>query len=378
MRCFVISLVREKKLRLHINREFYSQTIPFDFYENWLLGSHKMNVIESVGLNGDSDSMLVFENTYYSLFLYLLCDEYWQKRDFLIFGDRISFDMLTRLKKHANVLDESYRFMPRPMPKFQNNPFEYMTRKRQQKQLFAKYDACIGNVREINNWLIEIKRIQIEDGTLTRNELTFGGKKRGVFEAFFEYLFLKEPHKTDRINKFVIAAEVKPLPQFAGKVAIIDFFALWQNKSAQERVVILDVFDVELSQFSAITSEFSILFTQPWSESANFDYAESKKVNGYKRLIEELSIDESELVIKPHPREVTDYQHYFPEAIVLKASFPSELMPLLNVSVNKVVSLSSTAGSCFKGRSNEIIYARAPEYFDMPQKMKDSINRLDL
>ena len=335
-----------------------------------------MNVLNQVGVN--SERVLVFENTYYSLFLYLLCDDHWSQRDFLIFGDRISKETLVRLKKHANVLQECADFMPRPMPKMQKSPLQYIARKHQQKQLFSQYDVCIGNAREINNWQIEIKRIQIEDGTSTRNELTLGGKKRGVFDTFFESMFLKEPHKIDRIDKFVIATELIPQPQFEGKVTAVDFFSLWQGKSAEEQAVILDVLDVDAAQFNAITNEFSILFTQPWSESANYDYTENNKIAGYRQLIESLGLDESRLVIKPHPREATDYSIHFPKATVLKASFPSELMPILNVRVNKVVSLNSTAGSCFDGFCEEVIYARAPDYFQFPKKLADHINNMKL
>lgn len=337
-----------------------------------------MNVLERVNIDSDKQSILIFENTYYSLFLYLLCDSNWTQRDFLIFGDRISYDTLTRLKQHANVLDESYRFMPRPMPKIHKSPLAYFSRKQQQKRLFTQYDVCIGNPREINNWLIDIKRIQIEDGTSTRNELTFGGKKRGVFDIFFESLLLKEPRKIDRIDTFVIAAAVAPLAKFEGKVETVNFFSLWQNKSPAEQAAILDVLNVDASQFNAINKQFSVLFTQPWSESPSYDYDEASKVEGYRKLVETLGVAPSQLVIKPHPREETDYSQYFPEATVLKASFPSELMPILNVHVDKVITLNSTAGSCFDGFCNEVIYARAPDYFKFPKKLADHINNMKL
>ncbi|MCL1049766.1 glycosyltransferase family 52 protein [Shewanella abyssi] len=329
-----------------------------------------MNVLESVGVR--TDNILVFESTYYSLFLYLLCDDAWRGRDFLIFGDRISIESLERLKKYANVLDESYLYMPRPMPTMLKNPFNYVARKIAQKKLFAMYEYCIGHARQINNWLVETKRIQIEDGTATHYELTHGDKKRGLFDI----ISLKEPQKVDRIDKFIVAKDLKPLEQFEGKVVTIDFFQLWKHKSPEQKNEILDVFDVDASQFNLINQGCSVLFTQPLSEIN--DYAEVKKINGYKKLVQELLIEESDLVIKPHPREVTDYKLHFPGAIILKASFPCELMPLLNVRVDKVISLSSTAGSCFLGFCNEIIYAKAPTYFDMPQKLQDSINKFDL
>ncbi|WP_299809570.1 glycosyltransferase family 52 [uncultured Shewanella sp.] len=329
-----------------------------------------MNVLEKIGVS--TDRVLVFESTYYSLFLYLLCDPNWREKDFLIFGDRISIEFIERLKNFTKVLEDSYQFIPKPMPKILNNPYNYISRKIAQKKLFSQYDICIGHARQINNWLIDIKRIQIEDGTATHYELAHGDKKRGLVDI----LCLKEPNKVSRIDHFVVSKPIHLLPAFEGKVVVIDFFKLWAGKDFKQQSEILDIFNVAASDFSLIDQTCSILFTQPWSESNN--YTEIKKVNGYRRLVQELGVDPSKLVIKPHPREVTDYQHHFPEAIILKSSFPCELMPILNVRVNKVISLSSTAGNCFDGFCEEIIYAGAPDYFEMPPKLRHSITKLGL
>lgn len=331
-----------------------------------------MNVLEHIGIN--TDRVLVFENTYFSLFLYLVCDDDWKEKDFLIFGDRIAKSTLSRLEKYATVLEESEQFMPKPMPKLKHGVFTYFKRKREQHKLFAKYELCIGNAREVNNWAIRTPRVQIEDGTSTRNALVYGDRTRGLLGL----LTLKEPKKMAKINKFIMAERVHhPLKQFADKIEVVDFFSLWEKKSLTAKAEILDVLDVDAQQFNSIDANYSILFTQPWSEITE-GYSEENKVAGYKRLVEEMGIEEESLVIKPHPREQTDYSRHFAKAIVLKPSFPSELMPILNVKVNKVISLNSTAGSCFNGFCREVVYARAPSYFEFPKKLADYINNMKI
>ncbi|WP_108945127.1 glycosyltransferase family 52 [Shewanella halifaxensis] len=331
-----------------------------------------MSVLKRIGVN--TENILVFENTYFSLFLYLVCDDNWKRRDFLIFGDRIAPATLTRLRKYANVLQQSEQFMPKPMPRIKHGVRHYFGRKRAQKSLFEQYDLCIGNVREINNWTIKVPRIQIEDGISTRNALVKGDRNRGILGL----LLLKEPEKMAKIDRFVMAEQIKhPLDKFASKIEWVDFFALWEQKSIADKADILDVLDVDVAQFNEIDVNYSILFTQAWSEITE-GYSEQDKVAGYQQLVKELKIDETRLVIKPHPKEKTDYSRYFPKAIILKPSFPSELMPLLNVRVDKVVSVASTACACFKGFANEIVYVRAPEYFAFPRKLADHLNQLNL
>ncbi|PKH58253.1 hypothetical protein CXF83_02165 [Shewanella sp. Choline-02u-19] len=344
---------------------------------SWVTGSYKlMSKFNMTTIINDDAKVLVFENTYYSLFLFMLCDSDWKKRDYLIFGDRMSVHSLHRLKKYACVLDESLEYMPKPMPRLGQNPLVYVQKKLQQKNLFNAYSTCIGNVKDINNWLVSVPRVQIEDGTSTRNELTLGARNRGFANALAKLLVLKEPVRISRVEKFIVAAEIDAKEEYQSKISSVDMFKLWLEKTSVEKTEILDVFGIDATAFDSINSQFNLLFTQPWSE--DFAYTEAQKIRGYKMLIEELGMDELKLVIKPHPRETTDYNKYFPDSVILNSSFPSELITMLNVRVHRVVSLNSTACSCFGNYSDEVIYARAPAYFEFPKKLADRINNMKL
>ena len=119
-----------------------------------------------------------------------------------------------------------------------------------------------------------------------------------------------------------------------------------------------------------------MLLTQPLNEDNNC--TEEDKIKGYALLLKEHAFSETHLIIKPHPKENTDYQKYFPNATIIDKDFPIELMVLLNINVNNVITLFSTAASIFNDNSNNIIYSRAPSYFNFKEKYIKKINSLNL
>ncbi|WP_415668919.1 glycosyltransferase family 52, partial [Vibrio rarus] len=137
---------------------------------------------------------------------------------------------------------------------------------------------------------------------------------------------------------------------------------------------ILNFFDVKISDFNQINNSFSVLFTQPFSES-RIDYSENSKIEGYKQILCKLGISEKLLVIKPHPAEKTRYRDYFPDSIIIESTFPAELMPLLGVKVNKVVTVTSSAAKSFEGKCDEIIHTKADDCFNFPKKLADGLER---
>lgn len=320
---------------------------------------------------------LIFENTYYSLFLYTLYDPNWKVQDYLLWGDRFTTEAVEHMSLHINVLSTSFSYMPRVIPKLNKDPINYFKRKIEQKNIFKKYPTCIGNVREINNWLITIKRIQIDDGSGTWNELIKGPKSRTKLDVLSQGLVLKEANKIQRTDKFILSKNINALEKFKSKIKVIDLFSLWNDKTSKEQKDILSLFDVNYQNFINITEDFCILFTQPWSESRN-DYSEQDKIDGYKHYVESLGIDFNKLVIKPHPAEKTDYALHFPGALVIKASFPAELMPILGVTVDKVLTVTSTAGNCFKGHCSEILYAKGSHFFNFPADLVSWLNKVHI
>jgi hypothetical protein len=54
-------------------------------------------------------------------------------------------------------------------------------------------------------------------------------------------------------------------------------------------------------------------------------------------------IDKSKLVIKPHPRESTDYSFFFPDICVFTLKIPIQLLDMLGVRFKIAYTVSSSA-----------------------------------
>jgi hypothetical protein len=101
------------------------------------------------------------------------------------------------------------------------------------------------------------------------------------------------------------------------KVCKLPLYENFKSISTAEREIILQVFGVPVNNSNS--SKRSLLVTQPFSEDGFV--SEQKKISIYKKLIK------SDTVIKPHPREVTDYSCHFTNE-VMQYDVPLELYVL--------------------------------------------------
>lgn len=132
------------------------------------------------------------------------------------------------------------------------------------------------------------------------------------------------------------------------KVVIISMKDLWDRSTASKRQLILDAFGVEDTDIAALKEVKNILLTQPLSEDGLL--SETEKIDLYKHLIRDNNI--KDLLIKPHPRETTDYAKYFPECKVFTKTVPIELFQLVGTTFEKVYSINSTAAYNIANNSN--------------------------
>ena len=81
---------------------------------------------------------------------------------------------------------------------------------------------------------------------------------------------------------------------------------------------------------------------------------EKEKINLYKEIVKEM--DEDSLLIKVHPREITDYKKHFPESYVLSEPFPAELLRFNEIQFEKVITLFSTAANDYLDSESELVF----------------------
>lgn len=123
------------------------------------------------------------------------------------------------------------------------------------------------------------------------------------------------------------------------KVEVINIHQLWKNKTKEEQDEILFLLSVDKNKLENLKHKSIVLFTQPLSEDNVL--TEEEKIALYKTIIG--NYDQEKLVIKTHPRETTNYRNYFPNIEVFSENYPSEILDVLGIRFEKVVTIFSTA-----------------------------------
>lgn len=129
------------------------------------------------------------------------------------------------------------------------------------------------------------------------------------------------------------------------KVKIVNFQLLWDKCEMSKKDRIFQYFGIDHNIREKMSNVSKILFTQPLSEDGAI--SEDEKINIYKKII-----STSNLAIKPHPRELTDYHKYFPGLVIIDSKIPVEFLLILQVKLSDVYTIFSTAALNFLSCSN--------------------------
>lgn len=123
------------------------------------------------------------------------------------------------------------------------------------------------------------------------------------------------------------------------KVEYIDIHSLWKKKTEEEKKWIRRFFNFRQSNLELLESKKIILFTQPLSEDKVM--TEEEKIEIYRKILEKENV--KDVVIKMHPRELTEYDKHFMGISILQERTPFELYLLHGLKDKKVITLFSTA-----------------------------------
>lgn len=127
--------------------------------------------------------------------------------------------------------------------------------------------------------------------------------------------------------------------ELKSKVELVNLKEIWNNKNEIQKKNILSLFNLNTIN-SMIYNRKIILLTQPLSEDRVL--TEKEKVNIYNIILKKY--DYNDVIIKPHPRETTNYEDFFNGVLVIEKNIPFELILLLNQEVaEKVITIFSSA-----------------------------------
>lgn len=302
---------------------------------------------------------LVMINTVYSLFIDILLNHSWKKNIYVF--DRENFNEKDLDFFYKNKLNFT-TFVPiKKDKKIIKNVCNYF------KYIISIIKIIIyilkENIKIINGsdsvlplslkFKLEFQYL-IEDGMLNYK---LPKDRNDIKKKIIDFLLLRpinyKPFGYSKNIKKIYLTGLAPIPEeIKAKVEIINLKELWNKKTKEEKEEILDIFNFNENIINTIKNKKNILFTQPLSEDGFI--SEEEKVNLYKRIIS--NYKKEELVIKTHPREKTNYKEYFPNVEILNQSFPAELLDLLDINFEKVITIFSTAALNFSKNAEMDFY----------------------
>lgn len=270
-------------------------------------------------------NVLVFENTIYSLLLYMLYDKDWSNKTYLIFGNRIDKQVINNLSKKVKAI----KYQPDYVINKRKNIIKYYLKKLSNYFFFRKFDYCYGNVKNINTTYYKSNSTQLEDGLLTWFDINSD-----------------LDNKNNTSKKYLLNGIFKSVDCYQ----FINIKERWGALSYNEKNDICSIFNFDSNIINNLKD--NLLITQPLSEDGFL--SEEGKIAVYRKILMENDINLNNLTIKPHPREVSDYHHYFPHSFVISKVFPYELLAFFGANIKKIITLYSSGLDLFDSHSDVI------------------------
>lgn len=183
------------------------------------------------------------------------------------------------------------------------------------------------------------KIIILEDGLLNYTFIPNNKNFKCLRKLLFGSLSSENPLGYSRNVECMFLTGVKEIPKvLSPKVHVVDYVKIWMSSSDEKKQYIAKVFGITKEVIEVFTGSPKVLFTQPLSEDKLITVDE--KISIYKRIVDSVGDD---LIIKTHPREVTNYKALFPNNIVFDKPVPLELLSLVGIHFGEVFTLFSSS-----------------------------------
>lgn len=180
------------------------------------------------------------------------------------------------------------------------------------------------------------------DSKLIKRKIRFSFKNKILGGTF---VLDKSRYGISRSISKIYLSGIKTIPkEIESKVEVLKLKKLWEKTNKEEKIKILKIFSITEEELEKLKKRKVVLITQTISEDT--DITEKEKIDIYKKIIK--NYNENEIIIKPHPREITDYKKYFNNIEVLRKDIPMELISFLINNLEEVITLFSTSAFEFK------------------------------
>ena len=144
--------------------------------------------------------------------------------------------------------------------------------------------------------------------------------------------------------KVVYLTEENHSPILNNKTVIINSLDnLWAAASKEKQTYVKKIFGISDEDIDILNSRPIIFFSQPLIDDCGLTAEENLIL--HNRIFSNYL--HSNIIIKTHPRDTFDYQKYFPDIIVYNKKVNSQLLLLVGIQPQKIVTICSTAIETF-------------------------------
>lgn len=189
--------------------------------------------------------------------------------------------------------------------------------------------------------------------------------KRILFGEYYS-----NPVGTSSLVKKIYSSSPVSKPYYINKeIEIVNLKEAWHKSSQEQKNYILSIFNISNNDIERIQSRNTIILTQPMY----IDKVMSKEdqIDIYRQMIKKYG--EENCIIKPHPRDLIDYQKLFPGSIYFNKSVPMQLLAIWGASFKKVVTVNSSSALSF-GKDADIDWWA--EVLDYPKLINSGVKTL--
>ncbi len=183
--------------------------------------------------------------------------------------------------------------------------------------------------------------LSFHDDYITRLKKNFSDENR-IKRFIRKLLKINYHHALDERIKKIYVSNLDTLSKEYSrkKIECFNINKLWKDIGNSKKEEIKNFFNIDddVLHQTCYKDTHILLLTQPLSEDGYI--TEREKINIYSKIIKD---NYKNILIKPHPRELTNYQNYFENIVLLNKDIPIELYSLLGMKFYKVVSLFSTS-----------------------------------
>lgn len=156
--------------------------------------------------------------------------------------------------------------------------------------------------------------------------------------------YYQHPVGTSKSIKTLNTTGVYQKPYHFGKKELCyDLGEEWQKSSSKKKEKILKIFDITPHDLDEFKRRNIILLTQAFSNDGYV--TEEEQIEIYRKILSKY--DCNKVILKPHPRDRINYSILFPKVHVFRKVVPLQLLAIMGVRVDRVVTVTSSSALSF-------------------------------